>query len=55
MLEWENRVTGLVDLLIVNYQNTELRYENYMSIVTCREVLEYHGILYFGEYLSVSL
>jgi len=25
-----------------------------MSVVTCREVLEDHGILYSGEYLSVS-
>jgi len=25
-----------------------------MSVVTCREVLEHRGILYVGEYLSVS-
>jgi len=25
-----------------------------MSVVTCREVLQHHGTLYFGEYLSVS-
>jgi len=24
-----------------------------MSVVTCRELFEYHGILYLGEYLSV--
>ena len=25
-------------------------YEKYVSVVTCREVLEYHETLYFGEY-----
>jgi len=25
-----------------------------MSVVTCREVLEHHGTLYLGEYLSIS-
>jgi len=25
-----------------------------MSVVTCREVLEHHGIMYLGEYLSIS-
>jgi len=24
-----------------------------MSVVTCREVLEHHGILYLGEHLAV--
>ena len=25
-------------------------YEDYVSVVKCREVLEYHETLYFGEY-----
>jgi len=39
-----------VDLLIANIKRTELKYESYVSVVTCREVLEYYETSYFGEY-----
>jgi len=32
------------------YQRTGLINKRYVSVVTCREVLQYHDTLYFGEY-----
>ena len=40
----------IVDYFIVNITRTELIIEYYESVVTCREVLEFREIFYFGEY-----
>jgi len=42
----------IVDLLIAIINNTELICENYVSIVTCQEVLE---TSYLGEYCLMYL